>query len=211
MSETSNFPSIAELEKRMRPGGYSVQGFLGPVESLEAVIAHDIETLENLGVSYEEIAEALENILQTVEDQISKLLQFRQRGERVQAYMERGEEYRIRSVHIPDLYHCESIPSFSLENLPSVDKGYLVGNKFHVFIAQYRGLQECPWDCEHEKWSSFDFLLLNRETGEYVTGPGMIVHLLRKHHFFEGLESPYRVDPARVVRVLDLGSKATIQ
>ncbi|MBD1909489.1 MULTISPECIES: hypothetical protein [unclassified Leptolyngbya] len=211
MSETSRFPSIAKLERRMRPGGYSTQGFLGPIESLQVVIARDQETLENLGVSHEEIAEALENILQVVKEQISQLLQFRQRGEKVQEYRKRGEEYSARSVHIPDLYHHESIPSFSLENLPSVDQGYLVGNKFHVFIAQYRGLQECPWECEHEEWSSFDFLLLNREIGEYVTGPGMIVHLLRKHHFFEGLESPYRVDPARAVRVLGLGSNTTIK
>ena len=46
--------------------------------------------------------------------------------------------------------------------------------------------------------------ILNRETGESFTGPGLIVHLIREHHFFEGKESPYRVEPEKAVRVLEL-------
>jgi hypothetical protein len=34
----------------------------------------------------------------------------------------------------------------------------------------------------------------------------LIVHLIREHGFFEGRESPYRVDPGDLVRVLELGS-----
>lgn len=80
----------------------------------------------------------------------------------------------------------------------------MIDNKYQVFTMGYRGLQECPWGCEYERWSSFDFLILNRETGEYITGPGLIVHLIREHQFFEGKESPYRVDPTQLARVLQL-------
>jgi hypothetical protein len=97
-----------------------------------------------------------------------------------------------------------SVLHYSLENLPEPQEGCLVGSKYQVFISQYRGLQECPWSFPYESWSSFDFSLLNRETGEYTTGPGLIVHLIREHQFFEGKESPYRVDPARLARVLRL-------
>lgn len=38
----------------------------------------------------------------------------------------------------------------------------------------------------------------------YITGPGLIVHLIRAHQFFEGSESPYRVEPRKAIRVLAL-------
>ncbi len=98
--------SIPELEKRMRPGAYSGGGFLGPTESLEAVLIRDRQTLEEAQVT----------------------------------------------------------------------------------------------------WAYFDFLILNRRLGESVTGPGLIVHLIREHQFFEGSESPYRLEPSKAIRVLDLAS-----
>jgi hypothetical protein len=178
----------------MRPGAYSGRGFLGQTESLEAVIAKDNQTLRKLGVSRWQIADGLEDILQCVLDQRHELLE-----SNAAEYWQREGEGRI-----PDLYRPRSIPYFTADNLPSTDLGYLVGDKLQVFIAQYRGLQDCPWGCDSERWSGFDFLILNRRSGGYVTGPGLIVHLIRKHHFFEGLESPYRVDPAKVVQVLEL-------
>jgi hypothetical protein len=41
-------------------------GFLGCSESLEVVLAQDNQTLKALHISYEQIAEALEKILQSV-------------------------------------------------------------------------------------------------------------------------------------------------
>lgn len=192
--------SVSELEKRMRPGAYSTGGFLGHTESLAAVIAHDRQTLSVLGVSYEQIAQALERLLRGAHDQRAKLLK-----SNYQEYSRRDT-----SGYIPNLYRPPPGPYFTIDNLPSTDIGYLVGSKFQVFIAQYRGIQECPWECELIGWSSFDFLILNRQSGRYVTGPGLIVHLIRNHHFFEGLESPYRVDPAVVVEVLEIPSAADL-
>lgn len=202
--------STAELEMRMRPGAYSNQGFLGATESLEAVREQDRKTLERLGVSCEAIASALEGILQAVADQRSQSLQTRHRGEKMEDYKNRIEAVRSQEIPIPDLDQPESIPKFSLENLPDADIGYRVGSNFQIFITQYRGTQDCPWGCDRDPWSDFDFLLLNRQTGEFVVAPGMIVHLLREHQFFEGLESPYRVDPESVVRVLVLSPQSSV-
>lgn len=54
------------------------------------------------------------------------------------------------------------------------------------------------------RYSDLDFLVINRGTGEYMQGPGLVVHLIRDHHFFEGTGSPYRVDPETAARVLGL-------
>ena len=49
----------------MRPGAWSMVGFLGPEESLEAVLSRDAETLAHHGVAYKEIADALEELLRS--------------------------------------------------------------------------------------------------------------------------------------------------
>jgi hypothetical protein len=49
--------------------------------------------------------------------------------------------------------------------------------------------------------------LLNRDTAQSISAPGLIVHLIGEHHFLEGKGSPYRVDPLRLARVLGLTGK----
>ncbi len=197
---------ISELERRMRPGAMSRMGFLGFSESLEVVLAQDNQILKALHISCEQIAEALEKILQSVLDQKNKLLEenFQEWLKREGQVREGQEPFWDLQEPIFDLYKPNCIPNFSLNNLPSTDLGYFVGNKFQVFITQYRGLQECPWGCGRDNWSRLTFLILNRQSGKFVTGSGLIIHLIRKHHFFEGIQTPFRVEPAAVADVLEL-------
>jgi hypothetical protein len=76
-----------------------------------------------------------------------------------------------------------------------------------VEIVTYFGYQECPWlECNnyYVYGSDLDWTLTNLKTGEKLRGPGMIVHLIAEHHFFEGFESYYRVDPEQLARFLGL-------
>lgn len=176
--------TIEELEKRMRPGAWSKGGFLGSTESLQAIMFQDELTLHQLGITYQQIGNTLQKILSAMHER----------------YWERRDRWRDRI----ELLDTQTIPSFSLDNLPALEDGFLYGN-IQVFFTQWRGFQECPWECQTDPtWGSFDFLLLNRRLGEFVTGPSLIVHLIRKHRFFEGLESPYRSDPAKLIRILEL-------
>jgi len=178
---------IGQLENRMRPGQDSQGGFLGLNESLEVVIAQDEQTLEKFRISYEQIAGALEKVIAAVREQ-EKALPF--------------DKFREKQTDFPDLYHPEKNPLFSKDNLPDLNIGYLV-DCFQVFILQYRGFQVCPWD-DCGEVGSFDFMILNRKTSESFTAPALIVHLIRAHHFFEGVDSPYRVDPEKVIRTLGI-------
>jgi tetratricopeptide (TPR) repeat protein len=51
------------IELRMRPGGWSQVGFLGETDRLRDVILRDEQTLERLGVSHGQIADALDRLL----------------------------------------------------------------------------------------------------------------------------------------------------
>ena len=184
--------SIPELERRMRPGGFSSVGFLGPTESLEAVLARDDQTLKELGLSHDQVANALEDVLRSAFEQRAELFE---RDSREYRKRERGG------------WPSPGKRSLSADKLPR-DMGYLVRDVFQVCLTVFRGLQECPWGCKKAGGGSANFLILNRQLGQWLTGPDLIVHLIREHHFFEGVESPYRVDPSRAARVLGLVSAA---
>lgn len=190
-SSLASANSTSLLEKRMRPGTYSGGGFLGATESLEAVIKQDEQTLKGLGITFEKLASQLKKI---IGETWEKKYNYPEPREHARASFEWYQKVRKQSIP----------PILSPENLPSLDIGDLFG-EFQVFFMAFRGLQDCPWDCQLDNsWSSFDFLLVNRQSGEYLFAPGLIVHLIREHHFFEGNESPYRVEPSKLVRVLGL-------
>jgi len=49
-----------------------------------------------------------------------------------------------------------------------------------------------------------DFLIIDRRRRVYLRGSGLLPHLIREHRFFEGVHSPYRLDPERAARMLRL-------
>jgi len=85
-------------------------------------------------------------------------------------------------------------------------EGFRVGNLL-IHLVVFRGFQDCPWGCPrtiHKALDYIDFVITDTQTRESVAGPGLITHLIRDHQFFEGKESPYRVDPDKLARVLGL-------
>jgi hypothetical protein len=90
-----------------------------------------------------------------------------------------------------------------------------------IRIQGYKGPQICPFAPEpHEnpcpgpppsdnQFASIDWSIQNTRNNAHLTGPGLIVHLIHAHHFFEGPQSPYRVDPRALAHLLGLGPYAT--
>jgi hypothetical protein len=101
--------------------------------------------------------------------------------------------------------------------LDSPRKRARVQQHFDVSLEQYKGFQICPWSsAPHQRqcdaglgvqFASLDWDISNRQAGLHMRGPGLAVHLIRDHHFFEGLGTPYRLDPAALVRLLEVPGK----
>ncbi len=156
-------PSEPELEARMRPGGFSRRGFLGPGDKLAEVLAHDQETLRDLNLSCAEIASALESLITA----------------------------------------AESSPSRQARAGP-----------LECRVQVHQGFQLCPWTPDPNRGqcragggvrhASVDWIISNANAHTEMIGPGLIVHLIRDHYFFEGPGSPNRVDPVQLARLLGL-------
>jgi hypothetical protein len=86
---------------------------------------------------------------------------------------------------------------------------------YNVRVQRYKGPQICPFAPQpHEnpcpggggmRLASIDWDIQNTRSGVRLSGPGLIVHLIGAHTFFEGLESPYRVAPRALAELLELG------
>jgi hypothetical protein len=162
--------ALEEVEARMRPGNFSQAGFLGPEESLRQVLELDARTLEELGVTADDLG-----------DRLGQLLESAIASTRTQT---RAGPYRIR-------------------------------------LQRYKGPQICPFAPEpHEnpcpgrgdkRLASIDWSISDARNGAQLSGPGLIVHLISAHGFFEGLHSPYRVAPRKLAEFLKLGSFSSLK
>lgn len=94
----------------------------------------------------------------------------------------------------------------------------LIQSKFKVNFNNYPlGKQYCPFSkisditpssqsnfegaCGE---SNFDFVIHNVNLNRSIMVSGLLTHLIRKHHFFEG-HVQYRLDPLEVIEVLEIG------
>jgi hypothetical protein len=94
------------------------------------------------------------------------------------------------------------------------NKEKTVIDSFEVRLERFKGFQICPWalDPHHQQCSAgkgvqygaVDWQIKNKRKKITLSGPGLIVHLIRDHHFFEGLKSPCRVDPSDLAKLLEL-------
>ena len=81
-------------------------------------------------------------------------------------------------------------------------------------VEVHQGFQICPWARDPHRaqcsvglgvrHGSVDWWITNLNTGVEMKGPGLVVHLIRDHHFFEGPMSQNRVDPFRLANLLEL-------
>lgn len=88
-------------------------------------------------------------------------------------------------------------------------------DRFRIRLRRYKGVQICPYAPEPHanpcprppspRFASMDWEIQNRRTGAKLAGPGLIVHLIGAHGFFEGSRSPYRVAPRALAKLLELG------
>jgi hypothetical protein len=86
---------------------------------------------------------------------------------------------------------------------------------YKVRVQRYKGPQICPFAPQpHEnpcpvgsdtRFASIDWDIKNTRNRVRLSGPGLIVHLIGAHAFFEGLQSPYRVAPRALAELLELG------
>jgi hypothetical protein len=79
----------------------------------------------------------------------------------------------------------------------------MVDEKFNVEVNEVRGKISCPWG--HPGLYPKTHVKLEKiETGETLIWSDLGIHLIEEHGFYQGRGSPYRLDPPKVKRILEL-------
>lgn len=60
------------------------------------------------------------------------------------------------------------------------------------------------WRRDIHDRGSMDFIVTNPRTGEWLHFPGLLIHLVRAHHFFEGKGTSMRVAPESIIKFFGL-------
>jgi hypothetical protein len=219
-----------ELERRMRPRAWSHEGFLGPYERLEDVLRADRQTLEELELEPSQLADTLDcllgaRLIDLAKADSGELDRFEGRREDVERAVQAAvvsvsaAEQRFGPVEPCQLSLALLFEKTAAELPPGAAyyskmlvTGALVDGRFEVLLMPTAGWQECPWSPtklfgggEPCATGSSDWGIRDRQRGLEMRGPELITHLIREHGFFEGLESPYRVDPRALAELLQLG------
>jgi hypothetical protein len=79
----------------------------------------------------------------------------------------------------------------------------VVEEKFEVEVHEARGRMPCPWG-HPGLYPKTHIRLKKIETGENLVWSDLAIHLIEEHGFYQGRGSPYRLDPSKVKRVLEL-------
>jgi hypothetical protein len=165
-----------QVERQMRPGILSDQGFLAPGERLADVVARDDARLAELGVPHAQIGDRLRSVVARARLGVeSDPVRFEDMSEH---FAEPGHGVSVDDLEV---WHIEWM---GLQECP-----------FFVLDSP-EGLPGCGS-------TSIDFAVRRAGTDETLFFSGLLVHLVREHEFFEG-STGYRLDPAQAVRVLDV-------
>jgi len=112
------------------------------------------------------------------------------------------DEETIRNLNTTHNHIADRLEHF-LKVAPFGTPRIIDGNFEARMTAAGFGSQDCPWE-DPAYYGGMNYSVKNLRIDETLSFPGLIVHLIREHHFYEGRKSPYRVNPKQAVRVLDI-------
>lgn len=198
---------LAQVEQRCHSEQFSHIPMLGPEQSLKAVIDRDGETLARFGISSKQIGQRMQSLMQRarasqgavrfafLEAKLAQMMgqpppkppQFRGFVAELVQNPQRPQQ------HWSPQHLCEAEVD---------DRG-----QFLVDIVSWGGSQECPFKVDKHyhgyRYGADDVLVVNLRTKESLTFSSLLPHMIAKHGFFEG-QGLYRVDPERLIRVLNI-------
>jgi len=70
-----------------------------------------------------------------------------------------------------------------------------------VTVDEHRGQIVCPWP-HAGRYAKTVTLVHRSDTDEQLCWSDLSIHLVGRHGFFQGRGSPFRLDPAQLVRIL---------
>ncbi|HOH47492.1 MAG TPA: hypothetical protein PLX59_06585, partial [Candidatus Cloacimonadota bacterium] len=112
-----------------------------------------------------------------------------------------ADEAKLEELGITAEEIADRMQYFTDQSWDLFDRELELEGKFSVETEVVRGKLPCPFS--HAGIYRKAFTILTRiDTGESLRWSSLNLHLIRDHHFFEGIGSPFRLNPEDLVRIL---------
>jgi hypothetical protein len=82
------------------------------------------------------------------------------------------------------------------------------GQTLRVFVINWGGSQKCPFQSDSDEsyhgydYGASDVVITNVDNGKILRFSNLLPHMIKHHHFFEGLLCFYRVEPEAIIDVI---------
>jgi rubredoxin len=76
-----------------------------------------------------------------------------------------------------------------------------IGDNLEAVVDDSRGRLVCPWPGE-DTFLKRSTTVTRKDTGKQLRWSDLSIHLIQKHGFFQGIGSPYRLDPKELIETI---------
>lgn len=91
------------------------------------------------------------------------------------------------------------------KKIGEVGLGDLVNYKgyFEIKVETYRGKLPCPFG-DKGVFQKNEITVINKKLNEKIVYTELSIHLIKEHGFYQGKGSVYRLDPEKIVQILEI-------
>ncbi|MCA9371873.1 hypothetical protein KC726_03165 [Candidatus Woesebacteria bacterium] len=205
---------ISEIEKNMRPDPsmhYSYHGFLGKDESLLHVLAQDNDTVIRLGLSHNEIANAMDLLFQAVPYPPIRMNEWPRRKFHDFLYDYKKEMHTGKIVVVNGMRFLVSLETYEHNSVTATQRSPMgdnyVGRSHSIRVTNIDKLKS-EFGIDVETSADLGRAISDGRTGNLKSiqfnFPSILSYLIRRYEFYEGHQSPYRIGPEEIVAFLNM-------
>ncbi|PNR95742.1 hypothetical protein [Petrotoga sp. 9PWA.NaAc.5.4] len=121
--------------------------------------------------------------------------------ERTLADIIESDEEKVRVLNINFYEDLKKIKYLLEKGKEAFDEPVTVDNKWLIKVDEARGHLPCPF--EDGIFRKVNLRIRNLKNNEEILLSELSIHLIEKHHFFQGKGSKFRVDPEKLKKVLE--------
>jgi hypothetical protein len=107
----------------------------------------------------------------------------------------------LKVTHQEVARHLQVLGAVGAKAEPDVAECTYHGKRFKIKVISYRGYQTSPF--KDGTRTNQNATVENLDTGKKLTFSRLVPDMIERYGFYEGKGTPYRVDPRKVVDVLD--------
>jgi hypothetical protein len=112
------------------------------------------------------------------------------------------DEKLIQSLNINIDEIVDKMEELKTASIKGLGDPVIVDNKWQVKIDEVKGYLACPF--EDGIYRKHNINIKNLNTNKEINFSDMSLHLIKKHHFFQGKGSFYRLEPKQLKEILEL-------